>query len=157
MMKTSNLLVRVGAWFGVGLLALTAPLFAAQFETMGDYMIHYNAVNTSLLQPEIARSYKIVRSKNRAFLNVSIRKKGAGDAMQDSAVNGNVSATATNLSKQLQNVDMREIHDGGAIYYIGVFNISNAEVLDFEIQVDPEVQGQSHTIKFRQTFFTDDK
>ena len=156
-MKVSKILMTISTWLSVGLLALSTQLSAAQFETVGDYMIHYNAVNTSLLQPEIARSYKIVRSKNRAFINVSIRKKGAGEAMQDSAVNGTVSATATNLSEQLQNIKMREIHDGGAIYYIGVFNISNAEVLDFEIQVDPEVKGQSHTIKFRQTFFTDNK
>ncbi len=156
-MKAMKIFTRMSQWLGMSLLFLSAQGFAAQFETVGDYMIHYNAVNTSLLQPDIARSYKIVRSKNRAFLNISIRKKGAGNAMQDSAVNGNVTATAANLSKQLQNIKMREIHDGGAIYYIGVFNISNTETLDFSIDVDPEVSGKSHTIKFRQQFFTEEK
>jgi len=141
--------------FGMTCLLVSSSLFAAQFENVGDYMIHYNAVNSGMLQPEVARSYQITRSKNRAFLNISIRKKGAGNAMQDSPVEGSVTANVVNLSNQLQNINMREIHNGGAIYYVGVFNISDAEVLSFDIRVDPERHGSTHQIKFKQTFFTD--
>ena len=136
------------------LLAFSQQLRAAQFETVGDYVIHFNAINTGILQPEVANHYKITRSKNRALLNISIRKKGSESTMQDSAVVATVSATATNLNKQLQSISLREIKDGDAIYYIGIFNINEAETLDFDIKVTPEHKGHAHPIKFRQAFFT---
>ncbi len=135
------------------LFSLTAQ--AAQFESVGDYMIHYNAISTSILQPEVAKQYKINRSKNRALLNISVRKKGAGKMSQDTAVVAQVAATATNLNQQLQQIDMREIREGDAIYYIGEFRITNAETLNFKVTVDAENQGKTHEISFRQEFFVD--
>ncbi len=141
-------------------LALCSGLFslnlqAAQFETFGDYVVHYNAINTSLLQPEVAKQYGINRSKNRALLNISVRKKGAGNMTQDSAVTALVKVTATNLNAQLQTLDMREIREGDAIYYIAQLSIDNAETLNFNVKVDPEYKGQQHEVKFRQQFFVD--
>ncbi|MEJ2297702.1 MAG: DUF4426 domain-containing protein, partial [Woeseiaceae bacterium] len=39
---------------------------------IGDYVVHFSAQTTDQLSPEIARAYNILRSKNRAMLNVSI-------------------------------------------------------------------------------------
>ncbi len=137
-------------------LALALPnAWAAQFEVMGDYLIHYNALGTEVLQPEVARQYDVVRSKNRALLNISVRKKGSEESIQDKAVAAEVEATATNLTGQLKQIKMREIHEDEAIYYIGVFPINNEETLDFTLKVDPEKSGKSHEIKFRQQFFVD--
>lgn len=145
---------------GIVYVSLLAALFsfnlqAAQFESVDDYMIHYNAINTSLLQPEVAKQYKINRSKNRALLNISVRKKGAGKMTQDTAVVATVKATVTNLNQQLQEINMREIREGDAIYYIGEFRVSDKETLDFVVTVDAENQGKEHQIKFRQEFFID--
>jgi len=151
MLKKLSNIVYLG--FLAGLFSLN--VHAAQFESVGDYMIHYNAINTSILQPEVAKQYKINRSKNRALLNISVRKKGSGTMTQDTAVIANVTATAANLNKQLQEIKMREIREGDAIYYIGEFRIANAETLDFKIRVDAENKGQAHDLSFRQEFFVD--
>ncbi|MDH3984002.1 MAG: DUF4426 domain-containing protein, partial [Gammaproteobacteria bacterium] len=42
---------------------------------IGDYVVHFNAQSTDQLSPDVARAYNIVRSKNRAMLNVSIIRK----------------------------------------------------------------------------------
>ena len=57
----------------VVLFSLFAPWAAAeQSQTFGDYEIHYNALTTDQLSPEVAKAYGIVRSGSRAMLNVSV-------------------------------------------------------------------------------------
>ena len=50
----------------------------ASSKDFGDYVIHFNAISTELLQPDVARAYSITRSRNRAMLNVSIIRKVEG-------------------------------------------------------------------------------
>lgn len=144
-----------------GSIAIIASFFfltnvqAAQFKTFGDYVIHYNAISTQILLPKVARANDIVRSKNRALLNISVRKKASEGEMHDKAVSAAVTVTATNLTQQLSSVKMRRVQEQDAVYYIGVFTIANEEVLDFNIQVDPEEKGTPHVITFRQQFFVD--
>ena len=45
---------------------------------IGTHTVHFSAQLTDQLPPEIARTYSIVRSKNRALLNISIIKKAEG-------------------------------------------------------------------------------
>ena len=80
----------------ITLLLLTAGLTvsAEQSKTFGDYTIHYVAFTTDMLSPEVARLYKIRRSKNRAILNISVLKKVMGTTGQP--VKAQVEATATN-------------------------------------------------------------
>lgn len=60
----------------VFILALsTAEIQAEQFKNFGDYTVHFSAFTTDILTPEVAKSYRIPRSKNRALLNISVLKK----------------------------------------------------------------------------------
>lgn len=144
------------ALFASFLCLLTFTAFAEKSKEVDDYIIHYNAMNTTMLLPEVAKTYKIVRSKRRGLLMVSVRKKEGDKPGEDVSVNAEVEASAINLTQQLKNISMKEVIEGdGTHYYIGVFNISNEEVLDFTVKVDPEKQGQVTEIEFRQQFFID--
>jgi hypothetical protein len=125
---------------------------AEQSTDLGDAVVHYNAVRTDFFDPQIAKAYGIKRSKNRALLTITVLKKRMGLAAQPARAQ--VSAKAVNLSNQVKNLDMREITEGGAIYYIAEFPITHKETLDFIVQVTPE-GGNSQTIHFRQRFVTD--
>jgi hypothetical protein len=84
---------------------------------IGNYIVHFNAQSTDQLPTDVARAYDIVRSKNRAMLNVSIIRKA-----DNTPVAGAVTVKATNLTGQLKNVTMRKIEEPGetsAIYYVG--------------------------------------
>lgn len=135
----------------LALIANTAS--AEQSATFGDYTVHYNALPTEMLEPSIAKLYKIRRSKNRALLNVSVLKKKMG--LTGQPIKAEVSATATNLNGQLRKVDMRELSDKGAIYYIGELTVSNQETLKFTLEVTPEGQSESFVARFEQQFFTE--
>lgn len=136
------------------LLLASTPytVHAEQSQAFGDYVIHYNAFATGDLSPAIAKNYGITRSKNRALLNVAVLKKMPGTTGQP--VTATVKATATNMSGQLQTLDVREVHEGNAIYYLAEINVSDQETQEFNIDVTPSPRGQAKHIQFRQQFFT---
>jgi len=117
----------------------------------GDYVVHFNALTTDHLTPDIARDYGIVRSQNRAMLTVSILRKTGGESTE--AVPGAVSASAINLTGQLKNLAMREIKEQDAIYYIGELAITDAEVLIFTVDVTPNNDPSRFTVRFKKQFF----
>lgn len=138
----------------VGLLMVfAAPASAQQAVEIGDYIVHYNTLNTNLLPPDVARAYGIQRAGTRALLNIAVLRKG--DADMDTPVRAEVSASAVNLTAQRRQIRMQEISDQDAVYYIGTFRIHNEETLDFTIRVRPENSDRpAREINFRQQFFT---
>jgi hypothetical protein len=137
------------------LAALTSlPAFAQQAQEFGDYIVHYNALNSSLITPEVAKAYGIRRSDSRALINISVLKNAADKTT--TAVKAKVTASGRNLTGQTRNVDMREIDDGdGAIYYIGELSVRNMETFDFTVVVLVEGQNKPFNVKFRQQFYTE--
>ncbi len=117
---------------------------------IGDHVVHFSAQSTDQLPPEVARAYNIVRSKNRAMLNVSVLQES-----DRSAVVANVSVKTVNLTGQLKSVTMRQINEGDAIYYIGEVAIANRETLVFDISVTPEGSDRVSDVRFKRQFFTD--
>jgi hypothetical protein len=119
----------------------------------GDYILHFNALTTDRLTPEVAREYSIVRSQNRALLNVSIMRKREGATPV--AVSGAVAASAVNLTGQLKNLLVREIREGEAIYYIAETPVTNAETLIFTVDATPQNEASRFTVRFQKQFFVD--
>jgi hypothetical protein len=117
---------------------------------IGDHVVHFSAQLTEQLPPEIAQTYNIVRSKNRAMLNVSVISEATG-----TSVPATVSVKTVNLTGQLKNVNMRKIQEQEAIYYIGETQISNRETLVFDISVLPEGVSDAAELRFKRDFYTD--
>ena len=120
---------------------------------IGDYIVHFSAQSTDQLPPEVARAYNIVRSKNRAMLNVSIIRES-----DNMPVSGKVALKPVNLTGQLITVTMREIEEPGdvvAIYYIGETPVANRETLIFDISVQPDGESSPSDVRFKRQFYTD--
>ena len=133
------------------ILACTLPglAFAENSKQVGDYIVHYNALSTESLPPTVARAYGITRSKNRGMLNISVLKMGGGFKGVEAAIK----VSATNLTGQLREIDLRKIQEQDAVYYISEFSVANMETLDFNVQVKTPDQ-KTGNIKFRQQFYT---
>ena len=95
---------------------------AASDVDIGNHVVHFSAQSTDHLPPEVARTYGIVRSKNRAMLNVSVIQKET-----TTSVTADVTVRTVNLAGQLKNVTMRKIQEQEAIYYIGETGIANRQ------------------------------
>ncbi|MDH3553719.1 MAG: DUF4426 domain-containing protein, partial [Gammaproteobacteria bacterium] len=117
---------------------------------IGDHVVHFSAQSTDQLPPEVARAYNIVRSKNRAMLNVSVLREA-----DNTAVTAKVTVKTVNLTGQLKNVTMRQINEQDAIYYIGEVAVANRETLIFDISVTPEGVDRPSDLRFKRQFFTD--
>lgn len=141
------------------LLALAALSFAAaapaqQSQDFGEYVVHYNALNTNLIPPEVAQAYGIVRSSSRALLNVTVLKKVMDTP--GTPVSANVTASGTNLTGQRREIELREIKEpGGAVYYVGQFPVHNLETYQFEVTVAVEGEAQPLDVRFKQQFYTE--
>jgi len=130
------------------------PAAAQQAQQFGDYTVHYTALNSSLITPEVAKVYGIRRSGSRALLNVAVLKNTGGD--MPGPVHAKATAPGRNLTGQTRAIDIREIAEGGeAIYYIGEMTARNMETFDFTIEVTPEGMDAPFEVKFRQQFFTE--
>lgn len=120
---------------------------------IGDYVVHFSAQSTDQLPPEVARAYNIVRSKNRAMLNVSIIRES-----DNMPVGAAVTVKTVNLTGQLKTVTMRRIEEPGdvvAIYFIGETPVANRETLVFDISVQPDGESSSSEVRFKRQFYTD--
>jgi predicted small lipoprotein YifL len=131
--------------------AQTAAPSEPTHQVFGDYELHYNALRTDELTPEVARAYGIERSTNRVMLNVALLRRNADGST--TPVDGRVSARAYNLNGQLKNLEVRRIAEGPAVYFIGEVGISGSEILVFDIDAAPLDQATSFTVQFKREFF----
>jgi hypothetical protein len=128
----------------------TAQPSEESFRDFGSYEVHYNAVRTDALTPEVARNYGIQRSANRVMLNVTVLHKEAGAARKP--VEADVKVDARNLNEQLKDLELRRVSEGEAIYYIGEVSISGTEILVFDISVTPVGTQAPLSVKFTREF-----
>ena len=131
----------------VGLLPGTRAV--ADMRTVGDYTVHYNALSSLDLSPEVARSYAISRSENRGLLNIAIRHK-TGDGDQPAAAR--LSGEAINEVGQRQTLYFREVRETGAIYYLAEPSVRPGDNWRFEIEVAID-SGPTVPLRFSQEFF----
>jgi len=139
---------------GLALLALASlPAGAQNMIESGEFVVHYNALPTTQLPPEVARAYNITRSPNRALLNISVQRR-AGDGTPE-AITAEVQAAATNLTGQRRDLAVREVRDQGAIYYLSETRVTHLETLTFNVVVQPAGASAPITLQFQQQFFTE--
>ena len=135
------------------LIALSGASYAENSQDFGDYVVHFNALNTAHLPPGATREYGIKRSKNRGMVNIAVLHKTLGTAGKPVAAS--LTAEASNLTGQKRAINLREVREGPAIYYIGDFPITHEETLRFKVSVKPEGQAETYEVKFKQQFFTE--
>jgi len=130
-----------------------AQASADSFKVAGDYELHYNAVRTDQLTPEVARVYDIERSKNKVLLNISVLHKVAGGVT--AATDAEITVNAHNLNGQVKEVQLRRISESTAIYYIAEVSVTGAETLVFQINATPAGSASAIDASFTREFFTD--
>lgn len=133
--------------------ALINSAQAEQSLTQNGYEVHYNAFNSGFLTPEVAQANGLTRSKVMALLNVSVLK--IEDDGSRRPVNALVSGEAKNLIGQIKTISFKKIDEGDAIYYLGSFRFSDEELLNFDLDVQPDPNQSAISVRFSQTFYED--
>ncbi len=134
-------------------LATSANTAIAAEKKVGDYIIYYNAFNSSFLQPDIASNYNISRSGFTAVLNVSVHKDG--EPTKQTAIPANVRGKVINTLSQFNELAFKEIKEEKAIYYISDFQFRPEEEMTIEFTVRIPGFDRPETISFKQKFFSE--
>jgi len=138
------------------LLVATTSFTGAQAEqslTQNGYEVHYNAFNSGFLTPEVAQANGLTRSKVKALLNVSVLKLENDGSKRP--VNALVAGDAKNLIGQIKQISFKKIDEGDAIYYLGEFRFSDEELLNFDLEVQPDPNQSAIKVRFSRTFYED--
>lgn len=138
-----------------GLMLLAGTAAAQQYEQVGNYQVHYSAVNTSFLPEEVAREHNIQRSQVMALLNVSVleeREDGTTRAVPAS-VNGTVGGLASGDARTP--LSFRTLRSGDAASQIAVFRIHDDEAMRFDLEVLHDRNAEPARVSFIQRFYID--
>lgn len=136
----------------LGALWLAAqPATADEFDA-GGFVVHYSAVSTMDLAPQVAATYGISRDPNRALLNVSVVRKVPGTTGRP--IPALVQVTAVNQAGQLRPINLRRVEEPPSIYYLGEVTVADRETLSFDLNVLAEGESSALRLRLKQQFFT---
>lgn len=134
------------------LLPFLAQANGESMQQFGDYQVHYSVFNTSFLQPEVAATYRIVRSADTAMINIAVLKKQADGSYAN--VTASVSGNQYDLIRH-DPLTFQEVREQHAIYYLATLPIHHR--IDVYFTVDVSVDGQQPMkVQFSKRLYRDE-
>ncbi len=132
------------------LVSFTGIAFAENMQTLGSMNVHYIAIGSTFITPEIAKAYGIERSRYNGLVNISVlNNQVKGNPAETVAISG----MARNNIGQSKTLEFKEVKEGDAIYYLAQIHYNNEETFHFNIKIN-DGKGQK-TLKFQQKFYVD--
>jgi len=129
-------------------LLISAAANAEQMQKLGDWDVHYIAFPSTFLTADVASEYDIDRSKYLGIINISVLDS---DSLKAQSVK--MTVTARNLLGNIRELDVREIREQDAIYYIAEVPHRNEET--YRIKITLSSGNQTQELKFQQGFYVD--
>lgn len=129
-------------------LVFSSQTNAEQKRVLGSWDVHYIALNTTFLTPEVAKQYGIVRSKFNALINISVLDRK--DKVAQSVI---LTGEAKNLIGVVKKLTFKQVTEGKAIYYLAVLPFSDLE--QYRISIDINDGLEQKTLKFQHKFYAD--
>ena len=130
--------------------AFTFCVAAEEMQTssdFGDYRIHYNVFNSTVVPPNVGVAHGLKRGEDIAYLNVAVTKK-QGD-YYTLGLPAAITGEKKNLLAQQSTLKFITVKEETVTYYLAKIRFNNEEIFHLDIEVTPE--GQSEVFKFRIT------
>ena len=129
--------------------AADAPAPQEAIARAGDVTMRASAVETTTLGPAVASQYGIRRDPGTVMLLVAVRQGAEGAEV---ALPARVTATATDLRGQRQDIAMRALRVGDLLDYVGTVQTTLPDTLRFDITIVRE-GGATSTLQLTREFF----
>lgn len=134
------------AWLWVPLPQTAAQDDAgATREQIGEYTLVYSAVRSDAVPEAVARRHGLPADSESVLLNVTVQHRGEN-------IPASIDARAVNLAEQVRAIEMHETVANDLVSYLGVVEIADREVLDFQLEILPQGADQAITLEFREEF-----
>ncbi|WP_299081221.1 DUF4426 domain-containing protein [uncultured Paraglaciecola sp.] len=137
----------LGLCLSLGLL-FSFHVNAEQKQVLGSWDIHYIALNSTFLTPEVAKQYAIVRSKFNGLINISVL-----DRKDKSAQSVVLTGEAKNLLGVVKKLTFKQVKEGKAIYYLAALPFSDQE--QYRIAIEVSDGNEQKTLKFQHKFYAE--
>lgn len=111
---------------------------------IGDVTARATVLPTSQLGSLVAEKYAIRRADNQLMLLVGLRR---GDQGAEESVPARIVATVSDLRGGRSTIDLRELHSGELLDYVGTVTVKLPDTLNFELDITLE-DGARTTMKF---------
>jgi hypothetical protein len=134
------------ALFAISLSAMAADYAKpTRQETFGDVTVYYNAFASSMLQPDVAATAGLTRSKGVSLLNITVLK---GAKPIPSVVTG----TYQDLTGRPKPLTFKQVVDKGSLSYIAQLPVEQADTYTFNIAVKAGNED-THSFSFNQEIY----
>ena len=130
------------------LLLGSVGVSAEQKKQLGPWDVHYIAMPSTLLEPDIAKAYDLERSQYQGLINISVLKTSDQSAQQVS-----ISGMAKNLLGQQHTLEFKQVTEGKAVYYLAQLPYRNEQRMTITVQISQGSQQQQ--LQFDHTFYVD--
>jgi len=118
-----------------------------------EYEVHYIGFASTFLDAEVAKQYKLVRSRALGIINISVIKVEADGSRK--AVGAVVEIKMKNDLQQAQFLSSQQVVEGKAIYYLAQLQYKQGELLIFDTTIYPEGRTDAMQFRFSQNFYND--
>ena len=125
---------------------------AEQFVDAGAYRVHYAAINTTTLTPEVARQFAVSRTRNEILLVLNAQQRIDGRHVP---VPATATGTATTLLGHVQKLALRSVREADVHYVVASFQTLDGEFMTIDAQVLPEGANAPVAVRFKQQFYRD--
>lgn len=122
-------------------------------QRFGDLLVHYNLLNSSYLEPDIAANAGLARGPTHGVLTLLVQRDTKEGKVP---VDARVSGTVSNLLQQSSPIEFIRIQEDEAIYFVANYTAAQRGVLRFEVNVQAEEGAPVHTLRFQQEFHPDE-
>jgi hypothetical protein len=133
-------------------LLLCLPAAAEQRVEQDGFIVHYAAIRTTDLTPEVARQFNVRRRGKQALLVLNAQRVEDGAAVPVAAT---ATGRVTSLLGHLQKLDLRPVQEGPVHYVLAEFETLNREYLTVDVQLTPQGATRPIRVKFQQQFYND--
>lgn len=126
------------------------PSFADSdnMKTLGSWDVHFIALPSTFIQPNIAQQYGLKRSQYSGLINIAVLNHNDQTA-QDVVLTG----SARNLLGTSQTLTFIPVVEGDARYYLAQVDFRNEELFRFDITISQGQQQQR--LQFQHKYYVD--
>jgi len=118
-------------------------------QNFDNFTVHHSVFSSTVLSAEIAEQYKLIRSKDRVFINIAVIPNNQTIGGVEAVISG----TAANLMQQQKTLEFHKITETGTTYYLASLRHTDREVFHFLINVDPPGPEGPYQLKFTKELY----
>lgn len=126
---------------------------AEQFVRNGQFIVHYVALPSTSITPEVARHFGISRTGKLSLLVLNAQLETAPG--KTTSLPATATGTVTSLIGHVQQLELRPAREGDVHYVIAQFEAVDQEILKFDLQITPQGSTKPIALKFQQQFYRD--